>query len=77
MTITLSKDERTQLVNSHIKNLLTNKYNLELSLIEENAKTVSDQNAISNYNEQGSNIDKQINALNAELASIAAETDPA
>jgi uncharacterized protein (DUF2164 family) len=77
MTITLSKDERTQLVNSHIKNLLTNKYNLELSLIEENAKTVSDQNTISNYNEQGSNIDKQINALNAELASIAAETDPA
>jgi len=73
MTITLSKDEKTQIVESHIKNLAVNKYNITLSLLEENSKTTPDQNAISNYNEQSSNIDKQITALNAELASITAE----
>jgi hypothetical protein len=77
MTITLSKEERTQIASSHIKNLLTNKYNLKLSLIEENAKAIPDQNAVSNYTEQSSNVDKQITALNAEIASIAAEPDPA
>jgi phage terminase large subunit-like protein len=75
MTIILSKNERTQIVESHLKSLSVNKYNMTLSLIEENAKTSPDQNAIANYTEQSSNIDKQVAALNAEIASIAAEKD--
>jgi hypothetical protein len=73
MTHILSKEERTQIVNSHKKNLAMNKYNLEISIIVENAKTVADPTLVANYNTQSSAIDDQLAALDAELASIAAE----
>jgi hypothetical protein len=73
MTHILSKEERTQIVNSHKKNLAMNKYNLEISIIVENAKTTPDPTLIANYNTQSSAIDDQIAALDAELALIAAE----
>ena len=73
MTNILSKEERTQIVNSHKKNLAMNKYNLELSIIEENAKTSPEAATLSVLNTQSEVIDNQIAALDAELASIAAE----
>ena len=73
MTHILSKEERTQIVNSHKKNLAMNKYNLEISLIEENAKAVPDATSVANINTQSLAIDTQKEALDAELDNIAAE----
>jgi hypothetical protein len=73
MTHILSKEERTQIVNSHKKNLAMNKYNLEISIIEENAKPVPDATNVTNLNAQASGVDLQIAALDEELANIAAE----
>jgi hypothetical protein len=77
MTNILSKEERTQVVNSHKRNLAMNQYNVEISLIEENAKSVKDTASIQNLTDASSAIDLQIAALDAELASIAKEPDPA
>ena len=73
MTHILSKEERTQIVNSHKKNLAMNQYNLEISILAENAKSEPDTSNINNLNVQSSAIDLQLAALDAELASIAAE----
>lgn len=73
MTHMLSKEERTQIVNSHKKNLAMSKYNLEISSLTENAKVEPDTNTLSSLNAQASVIDSQIVALDEELASIAAE----
>lgn len=77
MTNILTKEERTQVVNSHKRNLAMNQYNVEVSLIEENAKSKKDNATISSLNDQVDAIDIQLSALDAELASIAAEPDPA
>lgn len=73
MTNILSKEERSQIVNSHKKNLAMNQYNLDLSVIEENAKAEPDQTVLNNLNSQISLIDNQIIALDNELALINAE----
>lgn len=73
MTHILSKEERTQIVNSHKKNLAMNKYNLELSVLTENAKSEPDTNTLSSLNAQASGIDNQIAVLDEELAAITAE----
>ena len=73
MTNILSKDERSQIVNSHKKNLAMNQYNLDLSVIEENAKAEPDEIVLNNLNSQISLINNQIIALDNELALINAE----
>lgn len=72
MTIELSNEEKTAIVNSHIKNLTYNKYNLEISIIEENAKATPNSTNLSSLNAQISEIDDQMAALQAELASFTA-----
>jgi hypothetical protein len=73
MTHILSKEERTQIVNSHKRNLAMSKYNLELSVLTENAKDEPDSSTLSSLNAQGLSIDNQIAALDEELATIASE----
>jgi len=73
MTHILSKEERTQIVNSHKKNLAMNRYNLEISILEENAKVTPDATQTTSLNAQVAAVDLQIAALDEELASIAAE----
>ena len=73
MTQILSKEERTQIVNSRKKNLAMNQYNLDLTIIEENAKATPDQETLSTVGAQISLIDNQLAALDAELESISAE----
>lgn len=73
MTNILTAEERTQIVNSHIRNLAMNQYNLQVSIIEEKAKSAPDQNIINDLTSSSSSVDKQIAALNAEIASIASE----
>ena len=73
MTHILSKEERTQIVNSHKKSLAMNRYNMEISIIEENAKTAPDATNVANLTAQLSGVDLQIAALDEELANILAE----
>jgi hypothetical protein len=67
MTVELTPEEKVGIINSHLKNAAFNKYNLEVSLIQENAKTIQDDFAISKINTDLSETEMQITALNEEL----------
>jgi hypothetical protein len=73
MTTILSKEERTQIVNSHKKNLAMNQYNLTISIIIENAKVTPDETSLTSLNDQVAVIDTQMEALDAELVLIESE----
>lgn len=75
MTYILSKEERSQIVDSHKKNLAINKYNVSLNIIEEEAKSNPDSATLTSLNTQVSSINAQLSALDAELSAIAAEPD--
>lgn len=68
----LTNDEKINIVTQHLKNAYTNEYNLQVSLIEANAKLTPDQTIIDSLNAQLSDITAQKTALSAELASLQA-----
>lgn len=70
MTAELSVDEKIGILNSHKKNIAFNKYNLVVSLMEENAKDNPNQSLIADHNAQMAQMDKQIEALQAELETL-------
>jgi hypothetical protein len=67
---TLTTEEKINIINSHKKSLLYAQYNSEIDLVQENAKTTPDSVVISNINKQISEANKQLTALDAELASL-------
>ena len=67
MTTLLSNEEKTGIINQHLKNLHYNKFNIEMSIIEENAKTTPETEALANLNTQLADLDSRIEALDAEL----------
>jgi CII-binding regulator of phage lambda lysogenization HflD len=69
MTI-LTNEDKISIVNQHKKNVEYSKYNLQVSLIEENAVTSPDQDAIDALNDKITEINKKLTALDAELASL-------
>jgi len=70
MTNILTDNEKASIINNHLSNLYFGQYNIQLSLKEENAKSAPDEKNISNINNQLDDIAKQINVLNAELATL-------
>ena len=66
----LTNDEKINIINSHIKNLVYNKYNVELSLIEENSKPSPDEKNVNTLNEQISQFNLQFIALQAEATKL-------
>jgi hypothetical protein len=70
MSIELTKDEKIQIINNHIKNLKTNKYNLEVSLIEENALELVSDVTVSSLTTEISNTVSRIQALEAEIIKL-------
>ena len=70
MTTQLTNEEKISIINSHLKNLEYNKFNIEMSIVEENAKSAPDSSTLSSLNSQMSEIDVQIAALNAESATL-------
>jgi hypothetical protein len=75
MTINLTKEEKAQIISSHIKNLNYTKYNLEIDILQENAKVTPSAAAISNYNTQVDEVDDQIAALQTQLTAVNALTE--
>jgi|LakMenE01Jun11ns_1017448.scaffolds.fasta_scaffold8040767_1 hypothetical protein len=70
MSTELTKDEKIQIINNHIKNLKTNKYNLEVSLIEENSIELVSDITVSSLTAEISNTVSRIEALEAEITKL-------
>jgi competence transcription factor ComK len=70
MSTELTKDEKIQIINNHIKNLKTNKYNLEVSLIEENSIELVSDITVSSLTAEIYNTVSRIEALEAEITKL-------
>lgn len=69
----LSKEEKAQVIRSHIKNLELTKYNIELSILAEQSIDVPSETTIMSYQMQLDDaVDKQ-QALQAELLRVESE----
>ena len=67
MTTLLSNEEKTGIINQHLKNLHYNKFNIEISIIEENAKDTPETEVLASLNSQLSDFSSRITALEEEL----------
>jgi hypothetical protein len=67
MTILLSNEEKTAIINQHLKNLHYNKFNIEISIVEESSRATPETENISSLNAQVADFDSRITALEAEL----------
>jgi hypothetical protein len=67
MTALLSNEEKAGIINQHLKNLHYNKFNIEISIVEETAKTTPEAEVLANLNTQLADFDSRIEALEAEL----------
>lgn len=72
MSITLTNEEKATVVSQHIKNVDYSIYNLELSVIEENAVSSPDADKISSLNSQITDLNAQKTALTSELSALSA-----
>jgi hypothetical protein len=70
MTNQLTTQEKIDIINSHIKNIAINQYNVQLNLVEENAKPAPDASNVLAYNNQITQMTNQIVALEAEAAKL-------
>ena len=72
MSITLTNEEKATVVSQHIKNVDYSIYNLELSVIEENAVSSPDAHKISSLNSQITDLNAQKTTLTSELSALSA-----
>ena len=70
MTINLTKEEKAQIINSHIRSLAYTKYNLDIDILQENAKLNPETSVLANLNSQIDEVDDQLTALQTELAAV-------
>lgn len=66
----LSTQDKIGIVQQHIKNLQLNKYNLEVSIVEENALQNPAQSTLDSLNSQISDIVAKLAVLNTELTTL-------
>lgn len=66
----VSEDEKIHMIRQFMKNLSYNRYNIELSLLAENAVAVPNQNNVDNFTLQLQEIDDKLSALQAELTTL-------
>lgn len=71
MTI-LTKTDKLQLITSHQRSMEYSKYGLELDILQENAKSVPNQEEISRLEDLVDEADRQLAALSAERTSVEA-----
>jgi hypothetical protein len=70
MTIELSNEEKISVVNQHKRAIEYSKYNLTISLIEENAVLNKDQDTIDSLTEKLADHNSKLLALDAEIDSL-------
>jgi hypothetical protein len=66
----LTKSEKIQIVNSHIRALESNKYNIELDILKEESKSEQNTTLIESLNSSKTLVDNQILVLLEELARV-------
>lgn len=69
MTI-LSNDEKLAIAQQHKRNLEYNKYNLDLTLIEENAVSSPKADVIASLTTEINELTNKITAIDAEISSL-------
>lgn len=70
MTIELSAEDKINIVEQHLKNVLYSEYNAQLSLIEAQALSTPNQSTIDSANAQLRDVTAQKAALQTELDSL-------
>jgi hypothetical protein len=70
MTYTLTVEERSDIIDQHLRSLAFKKYNLEVSLLEEESAQIPNQGAVEDLNKQLLNANAQIVALAEEKESL-------
>ena len=68
----ITNEDKINIISSHIKNAQINKYNAELTLIEENAVPNPNQDNIDRATESVARAEAQITALQGQLAAFIA-----
>ena len=63
----LTNEEKVVIVNQHLKNLHYGKFNIEIAIVEQNARLNPDEEALSNLNSELLDSNSRITALEAEL----------
>jgi hypothetical protein len=66
----LTNEDKLGIANQHLKNLQYNRYNLELSLKEEQAVSSPSDTIIQDLTNQCVTIDAKVSAIQAEIASL-------
>jgi hypothetical protein len=69
----LTNDEKKMIISQHIKNVATNIFNLQVSLIAENALENPDQNTVTNLTNQIAKEELKKTALLEEYADLNTE----
>lgn len=67
---TLTNDDKIAIINQHKRNIEYAKYGYQISLITENAVSNPNEETIDSLNQQISDVDSKIAALDAEIASL-------
>jgi hypothetical protein len=67
MTVLLSNEEKTGIINQHLRNLHYSKFNIEISLVQENARVQKETETIVSLNAELADVETRITALEAEL----------
>jgi hypothetical protein len=70
MSYELTNEEKATIVNQHLKNVESNIFNLEISLIEENAVSTPNATNVSSLNAQLAEANAKKTALLAELSEV-------
>jgi hypothetical protein len=70
MTIELTNEEKTSIINQHMQNVAYTLYNAQLSLIEANAVSTPNESNVSSINAQIADATSQMSALQSELNAL-------
>lgn len=69
----VTKEEKLGIIASHIRNIKVNKFNLELTILEEEATNSPNQDDITSINAQIAVYDSKLSALEAKYTAVQAE----
>jgi division protein CdvB (Snf7/Vps24/ESCRT-III family) len=70
MSIELTANEKIKIINSHLQSIAMNEYNLEINIMEEQAKSNPNATLINNYQSQILDINNQSSRLQQEIDSL-------
>lgn len=68
----LTNEEKIQIIKSHIRNIVYSAYNVEVSLMAENAVDSPNSDYVANLNKEAEDLNDKITVLEEELARLEA-----